>query len=266
MEGGKMRDLSNAIWIELRKARRSRVPLLTLLGFLMLPLACSVFMFIYKDPDFARKVGLISAKANLAGGSADWPFYLNMFAQGMAIGGLLLFSLIGSWVFGREFADGTLKDLLAVPVSRTTLLLSKFIVVGLWSVALTAMIYGVGLALGAAIGLAQGSTDILVQGSITLVVTAGLVIVDVIPVALFASIGRGYLLPIGIMMLVLALANIIALLGWGDYCPWAVPGMYASLSGKGANLEAASYWIVLLTGLGGIVATCVWWKYADQSR
>jgi ABC-2 type transport system permease protein len=261
-----MNDLANAIWIEVHKARRSRMPLLTFLGFLMLPLVCALFMVIYKDPDFARNVGLISTKANLIGGSADWPFYLSMFAQGIAIGGLLLFSLIGSWVFGREFADGTLKDLLAVPVSRTTILLAKFIVVGLWSIVLTVTIYVIGLALGAVIGLPQGTAELLGQASITLAVAAGLVIVDVIPVALFASVGRGYLLPMGIMLLILALANVIALLGWGSYFPWSVPGMYAGLSGKGVSLEPASYWIVLLTGLAGIVGTCLWWKYADQSR
>jgi ABC-type transport system involved in multi-copper enzyme maturation permease subunit len=262
----KMTDLSNAVWIELRKARRSRVPLFTFLGFLMLPLVCALLMVIYKDPEFARNVGLISTKANLVGGSADWPFFLSMFAQGIAIGGLLLFSLIGSWVFGREFADGTLKDLLAVPVSRTTILLAKFVVVGLWSIVLTVAIYAIGLVLGAIVGLPQGTPTLFKQGSITLAVTAGLVIVDVIPVALFASIGRGYLLPMGLMLLILALANVIAILGWGSYFPWSVPGMYAGLSGKAGGLEAASYWIVILTGLAGMVATYLWWNHADQNR
>jgi len=259
-----MDNLANAVWSEARKATRSRVPLLTLLGFLILPLACALFMFIYKDPDFARSLGLISAKANLAGGSADWPFYLSMFAQGMSIGGLLLFSLIGSWVFGREFADGTLKNLLAVPVPRTTIVLAKFIVVGLWSLILTVIMYATGLALGALIGLQQGSAEVLLQGSVVLAVTAGLVIVDVIPVALLASVGRGYLLPLGIMLLILGVANIIAILGWGNYFPWSVPGLYAGLSGEGAGLDAASYWIVLLAGLLGAVGTCLWWTHADQ--
>ena len=261
-----MNDLAAAVWIELRKARRSKVPLFTFVGFLMLPLVCALLMVIYKDPDFARDVGLISTKANLVGGSADWPFYLSMFGQGIAIGGILLFSLIGTWVFGREFADGTLKDLLAVPVSRTTILLAKFIVVALWSLALTIAVYIVGLALGALVGLPQGTADVLVQGSITLVVAACLVIVDVLPVALFASAGRGYLLPMGLMLLILALANVIALLGWGSYFPWSVPGMYAGLEGQAAGLEPVSYAIVLLTGLAGVVGTCWWWKVADQSR
>jgi ABC-2 type transport system permease protein len=70
----------------------------------------------------------------------------------------------------------------------------------------------------------------------------------------------------GIMLLILALANVIALLGWGSYFPWSVPGLYAGSAGKGASLEPVSYWIVILTGLAGMIGTYLWWKYADQSR
>ena len=76
------------------------------------------FMIVMKDPDLARRLGLISAKAQIVAGSADWPTYLGMLAQATAIGGIMLFGLIGSWVFGREYSDHTLKDLaLTEPVS-----------------------------------------------------------------------------------------------------------------------------------------------------
>jgi hypothetical protein len=39
--------------------------------------------------------------------------------------------------------------------------------------------------------------------------------------------------------------------------------VYAGFAGQ---LEPAGYWIVLLTGLAGILGTYLWWKYADQSR
>src|SRR5260370_27209594 len=48
MEDRTMRDLTNAVWIELRKATRSRMPLFTALGFLVLPCGLAFFMFIYK--------------------------------------------------------------------------------------------------------------------------------------------------------------------------------------------------------------------------
>ncbi len=261
-----MNSLADMLWIELRKASRSRIPLFTGIGFAILPLATAFMMFIYKNPELARNMGLLSAKADLAGGSADWPFYLGMLAQGASIAGILFFSLIISWVFGREFSDGTLKDLLAVPVPRGSILLAKFIVVALWSAAITVVVYSLGLVFGAVVGLAQGSNAVLAQGTFTVAATAGLVILVVMPIAFFASIGRGYLLPMGIIILILIISNVIAVLGWGELFPWAIPGLYAGVSGKAASLEPASYIIVVLTGIAGIAGTYLWWRFADQSR
>ena len=94
-------------------------------------------------------------------------------------------------------------------------------------------------------------------------VTACLIIMVILPFALFASMGRGYLLPLGVAVLTLMLANFVAIAGWGEYFPWTVPGLYAM--GKSA-LPPASYWIVLLTSLAGIAGTILWWKYAEQNR
>ncbi len=262
-----MNDLSNAIWIELRKAMRSRMPRFTALGLLFLPLGIAFIMFVVKDPEFARKVGLISTKANLLGRSADWSSYLGLLAQTIAAAGLIFFSLIMSWVFGREFADGTLKDLLAVPVSRVTILMAKYIVVALWCIAATAIIIIVGLALGVVIGLPGGSIELLMRGLITMAITACLVIIDVFPVAFFASVGRGYLLPMGVVILILILANLVVIAGWGGYFPWSVPGLYTqAMASSNSPLEPISYLIVVITGLAGIVGTCFWWQFADQSR
>lgn len=258
-----MNDLASMFWIELRKAVRSRVLLFISLGFMILPLVGALLMFIYKDPEFARRIGILSMKANLAGGSADWPFYLSFYGQAIAVGGLIIFSLIETWLFGREFADGTLKDLLAVPVPRGAILLAKFILFALWSFVLTGLVYLVGLFFGGLLELPLWSTGLIIQGSLTLLITTCLVILAITPVAWLASVGRGYLLPMGITLLLVGLANLIVILGWGSYFPWAVPGIYAGLAGQ---LEPAGYWIVLLTGLAGILGTYFWWKYADQSR
>ena len=68
-----MNNLAAMVWIELRKITRSRIPVFTALAFLIMPLAGAFMMIILKDPDFARKAGLISAKAQLMAGTADWP-------------------------------------------------------------------------------------------------------------------------------------------------------------------------------------------------
>ncbi len=262
-----MKNLADMVWIELRKITRARIPIFTALAFLVMPLAGAFMMIILKDPDFARKAGLISAKAQLMAGTADWPTYLGILTQAIAIGGIMLFSFLGSWVFGREFADQTVKDLLAVPVSRSTLLVAKFIAVGLWSAALVVLIYLIALILGALIGLPQGSPDVLWQGSVRFAVTACLVIIVLLPIPFFASVGRGYLLPMGAAILLILLANIIAVTGWGNYFPWSVPALYSGAAGSlYGPLEPISYVLVLLTGVAGIAGTYLWWRWADQSR
>jgi ABC-2 type transport system permease protein len=264
MEDCKMNNLSDMIWIELRKAIRSRMPLWTALGSLFFPFGIAFLIFVARNPAIAQQLGLVSAKANLvAYATTDWPAYLGLLGLIIAAGGLLLFSLVISWVFGREFTDGTLKDLLAVPVQRSSILLAKFIVMAVWSAVLTIVILMVGLVMGAIINLPGGTLSAILGGSVLVMITACLVIATILPFAFLASVGRGYLLPIGGAILAVMMANVVGLAGWGEYFPWGVPGLYAM--GK-TPLTPISYWIVFLTGVVGMIATYLWWKYVDQNR
>jgi ABC-2 type transport system permease protein len=257
-----MNNVVQATWVELFKARRSKVPLLTGLGFLLAPLAGGFFMVVLKDPEFARRAGLISAKAQLVAGLADWPTYLELLAQATAIGGLILFSLVGSWVFGREYSDRTVKDLLALPTSRSAIVAAKSAVIAAWSAGLVVIIYLVGLGVGALVGLPGGSTQLILQGGVTIAITAGLTIASVTPIIFFASAGHGYLPPMGVAILAIFLAQIIAVAGWGEYFPWSIPALYS----QGERLGTASYAIIILTGVAGIAATFIWWELADQTH
>jgi ABC-2 type transport system permease protein len=259
-----MNLFSDMLWIEARKAIRSKMPLFTGLGSLFMPLGMGFLIFLAKNPELARNLGLVGAKANLTAYYAtDWPSYLGLLALIIAAAGFFLSVLITSWVFGREFADGTLKDMLAVPVPRSSILLAKYVVVGLWSGVLTIGILVLGLVMGVLVHLPNGSIAVVLHGCVTVGVTAILLYAVVLPFALLASVGRGYLLPLGIAILTLIMANLFAIAGWGDYFPWGIPGMYAQ--GK-ESLPLASYLIVLFTGLAGLMATYLWWKFADQSR
>ena len=256
-----MNNLSQAIWVETLKARRSKIPLITMLGFLLIPLMGGFFMIILKDPEFARRVGLISAKAQLMAGVADWPTFLDLLAQATAIGGIILFGFIGSWVFGREYADRTAQDWLALPTTRGVIVLAKFVVVMAWSAVVTTVVYFVGLAVGAAIGLPGASFEIFWQGTITIVISAALTIMLVTPIAFFASAGHGYMPAMGATILAIFLAQIVAVAGWGEYFPWSIPALFS----QGSQIGFISYLIVFLTGAAGIVGTFAWWQTADQT-
>jgi ABC-2 type transport system permease protein len=257
-----MNNFAQAVWVEMLKARRSKMPLLTALGFSLIPLGGGFFMIILKDPEFARRVGLISAKAQITMGVADWPTYLQFLTLGTAMGGIMLFSLIGSWVFGREYSDRTVKDLLALPTSRSAIVLAKFVVIAGWSAALTALILSIGLAVGTAVVLPPVPAQVILQGGVTLAITAILAIAVVTPIIFFASAGHGYLPPVGVAILAVGLAQVVGIIGYGEYFPWTIPGLYS----QGENLGIVSYVIVILASVAGIASTLTWWELADQTR
>jgi len=254
--------LRQALWVEMLKARRSRMPLVTALACAMLPLVGGFFMVILRDPELARRAGLISVKAQMLVGTADWPTYLGFLSLASAVAGILVSGLIAGWVFGREHADRTLKDLLALPTSRSAIVGAKFLVVGLWSCALTGIIFLTGLAVGLSLALPPVPAAVLWQGLLTLAVTSGLNIVLATVIAFAASAGGGYMPAFGVMIMEIASAQIIAVLGWGEYFPWSVPGLYA----QGEALGAISCLLVLLAGLAGAALTFAWWELADHAR
>src|SRR5687768_16505779 len=113
-----MKGFFSALWAEALKVRCSKVPVFTTLGFALVPLIDGLFMIILKDPEAARSMGLITIKAQVLAGVADWPTFFSILAQAVAVGGAILFAIITAWVFGREFTDRTAKELLALPTSR----------------------------------------------------------------------------------------------------------------------------------------------------
>ena len=262
-----MNPLLGAVRIECLKARRSRMPLATTLVCSLMPLAGGFVMVVLKDPELARQMGLIGAKAQIAAGTADWPAYLGFLAQATAMGGLILFSFIASWVFGREYAGRTIHDLLALPTARRVVVLAKFVIVTLWCGALTACILGLAVVLGWAIDLPPVPWRVLWQGAWSVAVTACLTVALVTPVAFVASAGRGYLPAMGLAILAMVLAQLVTAAGWGDYFPWAVPALHAGTAGPPyAGPGVAGYAIWALTSLAGLLATLVWWELADHGQ
>jgi ABC-2 type transport system permease protein len=256
-----------ALWAEALKARRSKMAGLTAGGLLILPLMGGLFMVILKDPERARAMGLISVKAQLTAGVADWPTFFSILTQGMAVGGAVVGAMITAWVFGREFSDHTAKELLALPTPRAAIVSAKFVLTGLWILALALLIFVAGLAVGYAVDIPGWSAE-LQWASLRLLVVVALLAALLMPfVALFASAGRGYLPPLAWAFLSVVLAQIAAVLGWGDWFPWSVPALLSGMAGsRDAALGAHSYVLVALACLAGLAATFAWWQRADQTR
>ena len=262
-----MTGFISALWAETLKMIRSKVPLFCIIGFSMAPLAGGLFMIILKDPQAARSMGLISTKAQIMAGTADWPAFFNLLTQAVAAGGAILFAIITIWIFGREFSDHTVKELLALPTSREAIVTAKFIVIAVLTLAMTLFIFGVALVVGRLVVIPGWSTKLAYTAFINILGTAILTIPLMSFVALIASAGRGYLPPFGWTIFTLVLANIAAVMGWGDWFPWAVPGLFSGAAGpRTEQLGIHSYVIAIFASIIGVAATFYWWRNADQTR
>jgi ABC-2 type transport system permease protein len=261
-----MKNLINAVWVEILKARRSKVPLITLLGFGIAPLAGGFFMVILKDPEMAKSMGMISTKAQIVAGTADWPTYFGMLSQAVSIGGLILFAFVASWVFGREYSDRTIRDILALPTPRRTIIFAKFILILIWSSILVVAVYLIGMGVGALIDLPPTEKMVFTAGTLNFLISALLTIMLATPVAFFASYGHGYLSPMGFAIFTVIFAQIVAATGWGEFFPWSIPALYSGVAGAAyAELGFVSFMLVILTSVIGVLATFIWWDVADQT-
>lgn len=187
-----------------------------------------------------------------------------------SIGSLVIFGFIFIWIFGREFGDRTIYDMLSLPTSRLTIIVAKVISAAGWSIALIFGVFTLVLGMGEILQLPQWSAAGAIHGLSGMLVTGVLTILTCITFALVSSITRGYLPAAGCIFLVLLFGQVLGRLGYGQYFPWTVPMLYSGAAdtltgGAPTPLGLVSYLLVGLTSFLSFVITTAWWRYADQT-
>jgi ABC-2 type transport system permease protein len=170
-----------------------------------------------------------------------------------------------AWVFGREFADRTARGLLALPVTRRSIVAAKLLVVAIWCAVLSSWVLGLGLLIGPLIGLPGFSSEAAWLGVSRFGAAAAMTVALQTTTAAAASAGRGYLAPLGWAMLTVFLAQVAAAAGFGAYFPWSVPALVSGIAGvQGETVGPASFLVVGATSALGLVGLFSWWERADQ--
>ncbi len=262
-----MRGLFAALWVEILKVGRSKMFVGTIVVFTFIGIIMGLLMFVAQHPEIAGKTPTLSAKAS-AVGKGDWPSFLGFLVQTILALGAMGFGVVTSWIFGREFSDRTAKDLLALPVSRFTIVSAKFVVVLAWNVALSGLLLTGGLLTAGALHIPGWSGDLMGPFLGTFTKSACLTILLCTPVAFLAGIGRGYLLPIGFVILTLILTQLagVGMPSAAQYFPWAFPAICSGAAGAALPHPGPVGWaIYCATVLIGYFGTAAWWHFADHS-
>jgi ABC-2 type transport system permease protein len=181
---------------------------------------------------------------------------LKTFALLLVIG----FAFTTCWIFGREYTDKTINDLLVKPVSKLYIAISKFIVIFLWNSLLTILMFTVVLFIGAYIGLIGGTAALILHYFLTFMAISLLTMLVSTVSSFMANVTKKYLAPIGLIFLIVIIMNVVENVGLSAYIPWTIPGLLLS---DGA-LSPASISILAITGITGFVGTVAWWRFAEQ--
>src|SRR6478609_2146821 len=212
--------LRDAVAVEFRKARSSRVLVWT--GVL---LAVGVTVLAAAMVAAARTgdAGIV-AKIGPQAATGDWSALLAVATQITAAAGVLAFGVGISWLYGREFADGTIPGLFGLPVSRGAIAGAKLLVYLAWAllVALALVLLGA----GSAVGLGAPDTDVLV-GLARQFALGALTALIAVPCGWAASLGRGLLPGIATAVGILVIAQVSVVAGVGGWVPFVAPAAWA---------------------------------------
>jgi ABC-2 type transport system permease protein len=256
-----------ALRAEFIKNRHSKILLISFIAFSIVPVMGGVFALVMQNPQAMAKANLLNTKMEAMGFSADWKSLFMILTMGMGIGGIIIFGFIISWIFGREYSDRTIKDLLSLPTSKIKILNAKFLLYCLWSFALAVVNVVLGMAIGLALrfpGFEFGNILVYLRDYF---ITTLLTVLLGPPIAFFSIWGKGYLVPLGVLVLTVVFSQIITALGYGHCFPWAVPALFSGAGGDyKEQLNALSYFILFMVAAAGYFITMFYWKYTDHYK
>lgn len=193
-----------------------------------------------------------------------WSLLLGVVAQIIPAGALLGFGVALSWNIGREFADGTIGGLFALPVHRGAIVLAKLIIHLIWVVLVAAALTLLVGAAGIVLDLGHVDTSVVKQLARQFVLTV-LTGVITVPVAWVTSVGRSMLAGIGATIAIIVAAQISVLVSMelAAWNPFAVPAVYGLQlmpigGGQFATVGLAA------AGFGGLTLIC--WRRLQLDR
>jgi ABC-2 type transport system permease protein len=249
------------------KLRRSNALWLTMLAASLGPCGIALFMWILFQPERAKQLGLVGTKADLSGLVATWPSFASTLTVVVGMGGMLLLPFIVAYLFGREYADGTAKNMLGLPVPRYRFVVAKLVVAAIWWLLVVVLILVEAFALAAILGL-PGFSSAVACKMVTDALVAAAISYLLVPVVAWITIaGRNYMLPLGFAFAMLAMGNVLSRTGWAEWFPWSiVPSLIGSVGAPVGALPFGSYIVAVLTFVIGVAGAIAQFTYEDNTQ
>lgn len=192
-----------------------------------------------------------------------WNGLLAGATQIIAVISILGFGIVLAWSFGREFIEGTITGLFALPVSRAEIALAKLTVYAAWAVTVSAALTLGVLFLGLA--FSYGSPSAEIWAGLGRLFVLGLLSTGLaVPVAWLATVTRSLLAAVGGTIALVVATQVGALAGAGGWMPFAAPALWAM--SNGTDVTIVQLGMALAVPLVFAVLTCLAWSRLQLDR
>ncbi|WP_298522032.1 ABC transporter permease [uncultured Methanobrevibacter sp.] len=234
------------IEIEFLKLKRSKIFLLSLMGAILPPL----LMFI--------------AVTSFDEGQTFEALFSNVNMYMSAMFAVLIFAIIISYLFGREYNEHTLKTMLTIPISRGKFLMSKYVMFLVWILMLTVVTSVSTLIFGFAAGLEGFSVNLFIDSFAQLLYANVLLFLTFSPFV-FLSLFITNMVPAMVGGAALSLVNLMVYgQNWAPFVPWVCPYLIASGEiAQYATSISVSYGVILATFVIGLAVSYIYFTKKD---
>lgn len=236
------------IEMEFLKLKRSNIFLLSIIGAVLPPLLMFIAVSAFGEGNTFKML-------------LD---NVNMYMS--ALFAVLLFSIIISYLFGREYNEHTIKSMLVLPISRGKFIIAKYVMFLVWIVILTVVTTLSAVIFGFIAGLEGFTVNLLIASFVQLLVANVLLFLTFSPFV-FLSLLITNMVPAMVGGAALSLVNLMIYgQSWAPYVPWVCPYLIASgeIAEYGVNI-GVPYGVILATFIIGLLVSYIYFTKTDVS-
>lgn len=243
--------MDDLIYCEFLKLKNSKMFLISILGAIVTPLMI-----------FA---GILKAKLSNESKAIT---YTDIFEQSnlyvMLIFGLIVYSVIASYLFYREYTENTLKTILTIPISKISFIIGKYLMLLFWLFGLTAVTWVFTLLFGIVSNADNFSFSLLLKYLFQYFTGAIFLWMTITPFVCITLCCKNIVAPI-IVATAVAMANLVLTNeSLAVYFPWSAS--YIIVSGKLGNYDISMFQAIMpiiIVAIAGFVFSIVYFIKED---
>ncbi|WP_432663576.1 ABC transporter permease [Wukongibacter baidiensis] len=238
-----------SLYIEVIKLKRSTMLLVSMLAVAVAP--------------FLNYLIFLSLKSNLPSAMSVERYFEQGYIFLTALTATIIFTLIATYVFDREYQERTLENTLTIPIGRTEVIIAKMIILLGWIIFLMIFTFVLTIVLNY-MGIFIELNSAILMKYLKIYILTGVLHFALTPVIIFIIlVFKSYIYSVGFSIFVTITSLVITNTKYGELFPWSLPYLLAAY--KGDLYYPVSYPIIsiILTFILSLTLCIVYFNKED---